>query len=177
MALPTRDGARPCAQDDAAERSLSSERSTAFGSRDRSRSRFGIERSYARLCARHRQACAARRSAGKEYDAQGARLLTGEFSRRRGAFGNDRQPESGRSRRSLSVFCQARTEVRRSLTKCSARERLGDPGVTRTRNILLRRQVLYPVELRGRLRDSTATLSRGRQWLHGVLRSARKLSE
>ena len=25
----------------------------------------------------------------------------------------------------------------------------GDPGVTRTRNILLRRQVLYPVELRG----------------------------
>src|SRR3546814_18775566 len=27
----------------------------------------------------------------------------------------------------------------------------GDPGVTRTRNILLRRQVLYPVELRGRI--------------------------
>lgn len=26
----------------------------------------------------------------------------------------------------------------------------GDPGVTRTRNVLLRRQVLYPVELRGR---------------------------
>jgi hypothetical protein len=27
---------------------------------------------------------------------------------------------------------------------------IGDPGVTRTRNPLLRRQVLYPVELRGR---------------------------
>ena len=31
--------------------------------------------------------------------------------------------------------------------------RIGDPGVTRTRNILLRRQVLYPVELRGRLKQ------------------------
>jgi hypothetical protein len=30
-------------------------------------------------------------------------------------------------------------------------ENIGDPGVTRTRNILLRRQVLYPVELRGRM--------------------------
>lgn len=34
------------------------------------------------------------------------------------------------------------------LINCGLNEN-GDPGVTRTRNILLRRQVLYPVELRG----------------------------
>ena len=71
----------------------------------------------------------------------------------------------------------------------------GDPGVTRTRNPLLRRQVLYPVELRGpapvRGRGFVANGSiqypgglgdagrdrPGDQCDQGILRSNRKLSE
>src|SRR5476651_136096 len=62
------------------------------------------------------------------------------------------------SPRRLRSLC-ARKVIRSGSSRLHRRD--GDPGVTRTRNILLRRQVLYPVELRGRVLRITQPAVRG----------------
>lgn len=60
---------------------------------------------------------------------------------------------------------------------CQIKKMDGDPCRTRTCDNLLRRQVLYPAELRGPVGQTPIRSGSGPQWVQGCIRLKRKLSE